>query len=115
MMDLKALGIRPPASLFTERDVPDLSGKVAIVTGGNTGIGKETCRVLLAHDAKVYLAARSPEKAEAAIKDLKASTGKSSIKFLQLDLGSIKATLSAAEGFKSQNLDWICSSIPLVL
>jgi len=92
----------PPASKFTEDDVPDLSGKVIIVTGGNTGIGKETARVVLAHNAKVYLACRSEEKANSAIVDLKKATGKEDVHFLPLDLSSFSSIKKAAEDFKSK-------------
>ncbi|KAL8277765.1 hypothetical protein RQP46_009887 [Phenoliferia psychrophenolica] len=94
----------PPASKFEEADVPDLSGKVCIVTGGNTGIGKETVRVLYQKGAKVYLAARSEEKAKAAIVDLKDSKkdGAGEIIFLKLDLETIKGAKEAAEQFLKQ-------------
>jgi len=91
----------PPKSTFSPNDIPDLSGQVTIVTGGNTGIGKETVRALLNHNAKVYLAARSPERAEAAIKELSKTTGKDAI-FLKLDLSSLEAVKAAAEEFLSK-------------
>ncbi|PPQ73482.1 hypothetical protein CVT26_010184 [Gymnopilus dilepis] len=94
----------PPKSKFSPDNIPDLSGKVIIVTGANTGqyrVGKATAKALLAHNAKVYLAARSQEKAEQAIKELKEQTGKEGI-FLKLDLADLKSIKSAAEEFQSK-------------
>lgn len=91
----------PPKSKFNVQDIPDLSGKVIIVTGANAGVGKETAKALLAHNAKVYIAARSQAKAEEAIKELKEDTGKEAI-FLKLDLSDLKAVKAAAEEFQSK-------------
>ncbi|KAG6826622.1 hypothetical protein H0H92_015114 [Tricholoma furcatifolium] len=99
----------PPKSKFSVDDIPDLGGKVVIVTGSNTyvrnntpaddrGVGKETVKALLAHNAKVYMAARNPEKAQAAIADLRAQTGKDAI-FLKLDLADLKSVKAAAAEF----------------
>ncbi|KAF7328512.1 Short-chain dehydrogenase/reductase family protein [Mycena venus] len=63
-----------PPTFQPERDMPDLSGQVRLVTGGNTGIGYETVRQLLLKNVKVYLGARSPEKGAAAIKRLEDET-----------------------------------------
>lgn len=93
--------IRPGKPKWTGDDIPDLSGKVMIVTGANTGIGKETAKQLARHNAKVYVAARNEEKARAAMADIKQSTGKDT-HFLQLDLGDIVATKKAAAEFKSK-------------
>ncbi|KAJ7362911.1 hypothetical protein DFH08DRAFT_1025398 [Mycena albidolilacea] len=94
-----ALISRP--SFCPERDIPDLSGKIVLVTGGNTGIGYETVKQLLLKNAKVYLAARSPTKAAAAIKRLKEETKKSAI-FLELDLADLPRVRRAAESFLAQ-------------
>ncbi|KIK68020.1 hypothetical protein GYMLUDRAFT_36831 [Collybiopsis luxurians FD-317 M1] len=82
-------------------DVPDLTGQIFLVTGGNAGIGRETCRVLVARNAKVYLAARSEERAQAAIDDIRQSTGKSNIHFLQVDLADLASVRKAAEQYAS--------------
>ncbi|KAF8195273.1 hypothetical protein K438DRAFT_1673984 [Mycena galopus ATCC 62051] len=90
-----------PPSFRPERDIPDLSGKIILVTGGNTGIGYETVKQLLLKNAKVYLAARSPDKAAAAIKRLETETNKTAI-FLQLDLADLPSVRRAAETFLAQ-------------
>ncbi|RDX48786.1 hypothetical protein OH76DRAFT_1483586 [Lentinus brumalis] len=68
----------PPRPTFSVEQIPDLTERVALVTGDNSGIGYETCKRLLEHNARVYLAARSKEKADAAITSLKAETEKQS-------------------------------------
>ena len=87
---------------WTFDKLPDLTGRVAIVTGGNTGIGKSICRVLSQHGVKVYLAARTPTKALSAIDDIKSVVPKADIHFLQLDLLSFEAVKDAAASFKSR-------------
>ncbi|KAK0481150.1 NAD(P)-binding protein [Armillaria luteobubalina] len=91
----------PPSPKWSADDIADLSGRVVIVTGGNTGIGKETIRALLKRNAKVYMAARNEEKAGNAIRDLLKDTGKGAI-FLKLDLASMQSVREAATEFKSK-------------
>jgi NAD(P)-dependent dehydrogenase (short-subunit alcohol dehydrogenase family) len=70
----------------------DLQGKIAIVTGGNTGIGKETVRGLAAAGAEVVLACRDLGKGEAARADLGALADRVAVRALDLaDLASIRA------------------------
>ncbi|KAI0794521.1 NAD(P)-binding protein [Fomes fomentarius] len=92
--------LRPPKSKFTPDQLPDLSGRVMFVTGGNTGIGKEIIKELLKHNAKVYMAARSRDKALKAIEELKAETGKEA-HHIQLDLSSLASVRKAAQEFLS--------------
>ncbi|TDL25722.1 NAD-binding protein [Rickenella mellea] len=91
----------PPKSKFSTHDIPDLSGKVMIVTGGTAGLGLETVKVLLQNNAKVYLAARSESKAKKAIDGLKNETGRDAV-FLNLDLASLDSIERAAKEFNEK-------------
>ncbi|KAH9917183.1 uncharacterized protein B0H18DRAFT_1035790 [Fomitopsis serialis] len=91
----------PGKSHFSPDDIPDLTGQVIIVTGGNIGIGLETIKVLLQHNAKVYMASRNKDKATAAIQQLKEETSKEAI-FLELDLSVLSSVKKAAEEFLSK-------------
>ncbi|KAH9919685.1 NAD-P-binding protein [Fomitopsis serialis] len=88
----------PPPPKWSAEEMPDLSGKVVVVTGGNDGIGKETVKALLAHNAKVYMASRNQIKAQVAIDELKRETGREAI-FLRLDLASLQSVKAAAQEF----------------
>ena len=90
----------PPKPEWTVDDIPNLSGKVMIVTGGNTGIGYETAKAVLSKNARVYIACRNAEKAEAAVVRLNAETGKEAF-FLPLDLADLRTVKKTAEEFLS--------------
>ncbi|KAI1303523.1 NAD(P)-binding protein [Xylaria venustula] len=99
----------PPKPTFTEANVPPGSqtGRVFMVTGGNTGIGFELCKILFNSGATIYMASRSKDKATAAIKEIvnsapKNALGTGQLKFLQLDLADLKSVVAAAETFAAQ-------------
>ena len=60
--------------MWTKENMPDLTGKTAIVTGGNTGIGYETVKALYEKGANVTLAARDEKKAKASVEKIKSAT-----------------------------------------
>lgn len=75
----------------------DMSGKVVIITGANTGIGKETARALLKRNAKVILACRSIARGKLAAGELVASTGNSNILVKECNLASLRSVRNFAE------------------
>ncbi len=81
---------------FTEADVPDQSGRTMIVTGSNTGIGFEIARVLAQRGARVLLACRSKDKAEAAMARIGALIPGADLAFLPLDQGDLASVRAAA-------------------
>ncbi|KAH6664669.1 putative carbonyl reductase [Halenospora varia] len=87
---------------FHPDSLPDLSGKVYIVTGGNAGIGYYTVARLAQHGARVYMCARSPTKAHKAIDEINVLYPKSKVTLLEMDHKSLSSVVAAAKTFLSK-------------
>ncbi|GKT52432.1 putative oxidoreductase DltE [Colletotrichum spaethianum] len=99
-------------------DIPDLAGKVIIVTGGSSGLGKESVLQLAKHNPKtIYLTARTEARGKAAIKEIQEAVpaAKDRIKFLELDLASFASIEKAANTFlgSSDRLDILMNNAGL--
>ncbi len=87
---------------WTISDIPDLTGKRIIVTGGNSGIGFETAKALAAKNAEVIIAGRDKLKGEEAARVIKKEFGFANIRALVLDLMDLKSVLHFAEDFRKE-------------
>jgi NAD(P)-dependent dehydrogenase (short-subunit alcohol dehydrogenase family) len=83
---------------WSEQDIPDLSGKLAVVTGGNGGLGFETVRALATRGADVVMAARNLDKAAAAAEQLRTRGVAGTVEVAHLDLASLDSVRSFAAG-----------------
>lgn len=86
---------------WTATDVPDQTGRVAIVTGSNTGLGYETALVLATRGARVVLAVRDIAKGNAAAARLRGQAPTADVTVQQLDVGSLESIRAGAEELKS--------------
>jgi len=85
-------------------EVPDQSGRTAVVTGASGGLGLETARVLAARGAAVVLACRDTDKAGRAAGQIRAQAGRASVRVVPLDLASLASVRQAAEQIRATSV-----------
>jgi len=90
-------------SSYSVEQVPDMAGKVAIVTGANTGIGKITALELARKGCSVVLACRSKEKTEPVVEEIKRQTNNENVEFSELDLASLRSVEAFAQRYRESD------------
>ncbi|HEX3779590.1 MAG TPA: SDR family NAD(P)-dependent oxidoreductase [Pseudonocardiaceae bacterium] len=91
------MSTRSAGNQWTAADVPDQSGRTAVITGANSGLGFEVARVLAERGATVVLACRDTDRAGRAADRIRADTPNADIRITQLDLASLDSVRAAAE------------------
>lgn len=87
-------------SFDPDKDIPSLDGKVILVTGGSNGLGKQAVLEFAKHrPQQIWLAARSPDKAQTAVDEIRAQVPDAPIRTLQMDLSSFASVRRAAREF----------------
>ncbi len=82
---------------WSTSDIPNLEGRVAVVTGANGGLGLETARALAGAGAHVVMAVRDQQKAADAAKSILEDHPGASVELVPLDLGSLASVREAAD------------------
>ncbi|SLF39365.1 Putative short-chain dehydrogenase/reductase [Mycobacteroides abscessus subsp. abscessus] len=87
---------------WSTTDIPDQTGRIAIVTGANTGLGLGTAKALAAHGAHVVLAVRNAEKGKAAAEAITAAHSNADVTLQSLDLSSLESVRRASDELKGR-------------
>ncbi|GAA3892202.1 oxidoreductase [Streptomyces sedi] len=95
---------------WTAGDIPDLSGRRAVVTGANSGLGYATARELARHGARVVLACRSGQRGGEAQDRLLAEVPGAEVEFRPLDLADLKSVRAFAEELDGERLDLLINN-----
>ncbi len=88
---------------YTPDSIPDLTGRTAVVTGANGGLGLQTTKVLAGHGAHVVMAVRDQEKAAMAVEEIRQELPEASIELVELDLASQASVRRAAERIRADH------------
>src|SRR5688572_21828611 len=101
---------------MTNRNV-NMAGKVALVTGANSGIGKETAQALARMQANLVIVCRDRERGRVALEEIKSKSGNSSVELMICDLASQAQIRKLAEEFKQKHnrLDVLVNNAGVIL
>jgi len=102
---------------WTTANIPDLTGKVAIVTGANSGLGFETSKALAQKGATTIMACRNMDKARAALAEIQAEHPNASIEIMPLDLADLASVRQFAADFlaKYDRLDLLINNAGIMM
>jgi len=95
---------------WTTADIPDLTGRSAVVTGANSGIGFEAVVELARHGAAVTLAARDPGRGADALARLRSEVPAADAELARLDLADLDSVRAFAAGYAPEGLDLLVNN-----
>lgn len=106
------IGIGAPGA-----DGVDMTGKVVVVTGANSGLGKEVATYCAAKGAKLYMLCRSKDRAETAKKEIVEMTGNDSVDVVVVDVGELSQVRDAAKSLqgKEKTIDCLVCNAGVLL
>ncbi|KGI66635.1 SDR family NAD(P)-dependent oxidoreductase [Mycolicibacterium rufum] len=88
---------------WTTADIPDQTGRTAVITGANTGLGYETAAALAAKGARVVIAVRNLDKGKDAVRRIQQTTPEATVELQELDLSSLASVRAAADQLKNDH------------
>ncbi len=95
-------GVKEMSEKWTTRNIPELTGKIIIVTGANSGIGFEAAKEFARKGAKTILASRNLDKAEKASAKIQKEIPDATVEIMQLDLANLNSVNNFATEFKKK-------------
>ena len=93
-----------PTPPLTEKNLPDQTNKVVVITGGYAGVGQELGKILYQKNATIYIAGRNADKAQISMNATRNlfTNSKGRLEFLLLDLADLTTVKNAVETFMSK-------------
>jgi len=107
--------VSPMSRGWTADEIPSQDGKVAIVTGANSGLGLITAIELARHGAEVVVASRSTEKGEAAAEEIRSAAGTGEPRVEPLDLASLDSVREFASRFADRRVDLLVNNAGVMM